>query len=61
MYLLVMDISRPYFCSFFKEEYVENQFVFPRLQAWKDGRQTEILRVLCTGIGVQSVNAGFSL
>lgn len=32
-----------------------DDFVLPRFQCWKDGRQAEILRAFCSGIGVQSV------
>lgn len=38
-----------------REDYMENQFVLPRFQSWKDGRQAGILRTFCKGIGVQSV------
>ena len=37
------------------EHYVENQFVLPRFQTWKDGRQAEVLRAFCKVIGIQSV------
>lgn len=34
---------------------VYDDFVLPRFQAWKDGRQADILRTFCTGVGIQSV------
>ncbi len=30
-------------------------FVLPRLQSWGDGRQAELLRAFCIGIGIESV------
>ena len=36
-------------------EYTEHEFVLPRFQAWKDGRQAEILRPFCEGIGIPSI------
>jgi len=33
----------------------EKQFVLPRFHSWEDGRQAEILRVFCVGIGVPSI------
>jgi len=35
--------------------YQESSFILPRFQSWKDGRQAEILRTFCTGVGIQSV------
>lgn len=32
-----------------------DDFVLPRFNCWKDGRQAEILRAFCSGIGIQSV------
>lgn len=32
-----------------------DEFVLPRFQSWKDGRQAEILRTFCKGIGISSV------
>lgn len=38
-----------------KEYFLESAFVLPRFQCWKDGRQAEILRAFCAGIGIKSV------
>ncbi len=38
-----------------KVYYIEEEFVLPRFQCWKDGRQAGILREFLTGIGVTSV------
>lgn len=35
--------------------YIEPNFVLPRFQSWKDGRQAGILRTFCEGIGIQPI------
>ncbi|MCB9084301.1 MAG: site-specific integrase [Bdellovibrionaceae bacterium] len=32
-----------------------SEFVLPRFQAWKDGRQAEVLRAFCVGVGLPSI------
>ena len=38
-----------------KKYMMVDDFVLPRFQCWKDGRQAEILRTFCEGVGIQSV------
>ena len=38
-----------------KKLYTEREFVLPRFQSWKDGRQSNILRAFLIGIGLPSV------
>lgn len=34
---------------------MENQFVLPRFQDWKDGRQAQVLRNFCDGMELPSI------